>query len=234
MFKSVPENLRIGGFEPFSTVDYPDHIAAVIFSQGCPFRCGYCHNAHLIPARSNNLIRWDEVCSALERRIGLLDAVVFSGGEPTAQRALPAAIAFVREMGFGIGLHTAGPFPKMLECVLPMLDWVGLDLKAPTGRYTDVTGVRGSEARAWRSLDLLLASGVPFEVRTTIPASRFAAAEMSALMRRLHDAGVRHYAIQEERTPGIGDKRQRRDEDIAMTVAMAGATFERFNYRASS
>ena len=77
--------LRIGGLTPLSTTDYPGQLAAAVFCQGCPWRCGYCHNPHLIPATVKQGIDWVEVMRFLERRRGLLDAVVFSGGEPTLQ-----------------------------------------------------------------------------------------------------------------------------------------------------
>ena len=84
--------LRVGGLVPLSTTDYPDHLSAVVFCQGCPWRCAYCHNPHLLPRRSDSEIAWPDVLAFLDRRRGLLDAVVFSGGEPTLQRALPDAM----------------------------------------------------------------------------------------------------------------------------------------------
>ncbi|MBI3069525.1 MAG: 4Fe-4S cluster-binding domain-containing protein, partial [Betaproteobacteria bacterium] len=76
------ERLRVGGLVPLTTTDYPGRLAAVVFCQGCPWRCGYCHNPHLLPARRTAPIAWHAVRDFLERRRGLLDAVVFSGGEP--------------------------------------------------------------------------------------------------------------------------------------------------------
>ena len=77
--------LRVGGFVPFTSADYPGALAAVVFCQGCPWRCGYCHNPHLMPARGDAGRDFDGILDWLESRRGLLDAVVFSGGEPTAQ-----------------------------------------------------------------------------------------------------------------------------------------------------
>ena len=85
-------SLQVGGLVPLSTADYPDHLAAVVFCQGCPWRCPYCHNPHLLPRRSDAPIDWADVLAFLERRRGLLEAVVFSGGEPTLQPALADAI----------------------------------------------------------------------------------------------------------------------------------------------
>ncbi|MDE2090165.1 MAG: radical SAM protein, partial [Gammaproteobacteria bacterium] len=87
------EALRVGGLTPLTTVDFPGCLAAVVFCQGCPGRCGYCHNPHLLPATSSTAARpWAQVRDFLERRRGLLDGVVYSGGEPTAQTGIVAAV----------------------------------------------------------------------------------------------------------------------------------------------
>ena len=164
-------DLAIGGLTAFTTVDYPDHLAAVVFCQGCPWRCQYCHNQHLQPRRSAGTTRWtwERLEAFLNDRRGLLEAVVFSGGEPTVQAALPEAMQAVRAKGFLVGLHTAGIYPERLAAVLPLADWVGLDIKAPFDeRYDRVTGRPHSAARVERSLALVQASGVFYQLRTTI------------------------------------------------------------------
>jgi pyruvate formate lyase activating enzyme len=160
--------LNIGGLTPCTTIDYPDHLAAVVFCQGCPWRCGYCHNRALLDATTVGALSWPDLLSFLERRQGLLDAVVFSGGEPTLQEQLPAAVAAVRQRGFLVGLHTAGPYPERLALLLPHLDWVGMDLKAPFAEYDAVTGVAGSGEGARQSALLLRESGVSHQFRTTL------------------------------------------------------------------
>jgi pyruvate formate lyase activating enzyme len=132
----------------------------------------------------------------------LLDGVVFTGGEPTLQEALPAAIADVRELGFRVGLHTGGQFPERLARVLPEVDWVGLDVKAPWALYDRITGVAGSGSAARESLSLVVASGVPFEVRTTVHPGLLSRADLQVLADELVSAGVRHYAIQGYRPQG--------------------------------
>ena len=191
--------LRVGGLTPLTSLDYPGELAAVIFCQGCPWRCSYCHNNHLLPPDGAHAIPWSQVEAFLERRQGLLDAVVFSGGEPTLQNALPAALTQVKAMGFKIGMHTAGIYPERLETLGPLLDWVGLDIKALPEDYPILTGATASGERAWESLRLLLAAGVPLEVRTTVPPDWRLARGMETLMRRLADAGVEDYALQTRR-----------------------------------
>jgi pyruvate formate lyase activating enzyme len=192
--------LRVGGLTPLTTIDYPGALAAVVYCQGCPWRCVYCHNTHLIPAHGDQAIPWGAVLDLLQRRRALLDAVVFSGGEPTLQSGLGAAMGAVRDLGFKVGLHTAGPYPDRLRRVLHLVDWVGLDIKALPEDYPGVTAVPGSGERAWASLDLLLASGINLEVRTTPMPGRDGPADLEALTRRLAQAGVRRHRIQTCRT----------------------------------
>jgi pyruvate formate lyase activating enzyme len=158
----------VGGLSPLSTCDWPGHLAATVFCQGCPLRCGYCHNPTLQPVASPPERAWAEVLALLDRRRGLLDGVVFSGGEPTLQPALGAAATDVRAAGFAVGLHTSGTHPRRLHQVLPLLDWVGLDVKAPPRLYPDVTGSATVATRALDSLRTVLAGGTPLEVRITL------------------------------------------------------------------
>lgn len=160
--------IAVGGFSPLSTCDWPGELVATVFCQGCPLACRYCHNTDLIPPGQGAGPHWQDILSTLERRRGLLDGVVFSGGEPTLQRALPEAIDAVRALGFRIGLHTAGPYPERLERLLPQLDWVGFDVKAPFADYERIAGVPGSGLRARESLSALARSGVALDVRTTV------------------------------------------------------------------
>lgn len=160
--------LRVGGLTPLSASDYPDRLAAVIFCQGCAWRCTYCHNPHLLGFSGKSLLPWQEVLAFLEKRRGLLDAVVFSGGEPTLQRSLPEAMRQVKALGYLIGLHTAGIVPRMLARVLPLVDWVGMDLKADWDVHASVTQVSGSGERARRSMELIRASGVACRFHTGV------------------------------------------------------------------
>ena len=196
----VQANAAIGGVTPFSSVDWPGQLAAVVFIAGCPWRCHYCHNPHLQLRQAS--LSWASVRDWLPSRRGLLDGVVFSGGEPTLQAALPAALREVRGMGFQTALHTGGMYPERLSALLPWLDWVGLDIKGPLQRYETITGTPGSGDKTWASLRRLLASGVAYECRTTWHAGLFSAVELRALADDLAALGVTHWALQECRAPG--------------------------------
>lgn len=228
--------LRVGGLTPLSTTDWPGMLAAVVFCQGCPWRCGYCHNPGLIPARGEAEIPWEDVLAFLRRRQGLLDGVVFSGGEPTLQAALPDAMREVRALGFRIGLHTGGMYPKKLAAVLPLVDWVGLDAKAPFADYAHITGVAGSGGHALAGLQQLLASGVAHEVRTTVHPALLADADVAGLAHDLAARGVRHYVIQAFRGQGCGDEALRQRAARARPLQDLGAElaglFAEFSVRA--
>lgn len=227
--------LRVGGFAPLSTTDWPGMLAAVVFSQGCSWRCRYCHNPGLIPPQGNSDIHWEDVLDFLRRRQGLLDGVVFSGGEPTLQAGLPEAMGDVRSLGYKIGLHTAGMYPKKLEAILPLVDWVGLDVKARFDDYPGITGVAGSGERAYEALQQVLASGVAYEVRTTVHPALLSDADMLALGCELAACGVRHYVVQACRSQGCQDDGLRwstaRDRPLREAVAKLARLFESFSVR---
>jgi len=198
-------SLRIGGLTPMTTIDYPGKLAAVVFCQGCPWRCRYCHNGHLLPMNSGDQVPWSDVRAFLKGRVGLLDAVVFSGGEPTLQAPLPTAMQEIKAMGFKIGLHTAGPYPDRLHRLLPLIDWVGLDIKALPPDYPTITGVPNSGERAWQSLALLLDAGVALQVRTTVLPGWSHQKDIRPLMDRLAALGVGNPILQPCRGDSIPD-----------------------------
>lgn len=228
--------LRIGGLAPLSTADWPGMLSAVVFCQGCPWRCGYCHNPHLIAPRGDTETPWAAVRAFLERRQGLLDAVVFSGGEPTLQDGLLSAVREVRTMGFKVGLHTAGMYPQRLAAVLPWIDWVGIDVKAPFDDYARTTGVPASGARARASLEAVLAAGVAYEVRTTVHPRLLDDAALVALADALAAMGVRHYVVQAFRSAGCGDSALAgsapRVRPLGEVMAPVAARFADFSVRA--
>ncbi|HVJ75099.1 MAG TPA: anaerobic ribonucleoside-triphosphate reductase activating protein [Casimicrobiaceae bacterium] len=198
-------SLRLGGVTPFSTVDWPGKLAAVAFVQGCPWRCAYCHNAHLQASAPVDAPTFDEFAAWLRSRIGLLDAVVFSGGEPTAQAALPAAMRVVKALGFAVGLHTAGVSPRRLAEALPCADWVGFDMKAAARDAPSITHAARSGYIAMTSLRLLLDSGVPHEIRTTVHPGLLDDAALLRLADELASLGVRRWVLQRFRPAGCAD-----------------------------
>lgn len=194
---TTADRIYIGGLTPFTTIDYPGQLATVLFLQGCPWRCDYCHNSSLIDRRGEYRYEWSAVLDFLRRRTGLIDAVVFSGGEPTLQAALEPAAEQIRQMGFKIGLHTAGIYPDRLKRLLPLLDWVGLDYKAPVSHYEEITGVPGSAERARRSARVVVESGIDYEVRTTLHPRLLEPGRVEALVDELVAIGVSNLSLQQ-------------------------------------
>lgn len=191
--------LDVGGFTPLSTTDWPGQLAAVVFVQGCPWRCHYCHNSSLQPRQSEcgrDALAWGKVLDTLKQRQGLLDGVVFSGGEPTLDAALAPAMREVRELGFMVGLHTAGLYPQRLATLLPLLDWVALDIKTEFEDYKAITSVPRSGEPVRESLALVLASGKAHELRTTWHPDLISEAALMRMARMLKSAGAQHWVLQ--------------------------------------
>ena len=199
------EALRIGGLQPWSTCDWPGELVATIFCQGCSWACSYCHNPHLRPAQGDGRLSWSEVVSFLKNRRGLLDGVVISGGEPLLQGGLHGAVAEIRALGFKIGLHTGGPVPERFAAVLPLLDWIGFDIKAAFDEYETITGVPGSGAAARASLLQLLISRKPFQLRTTVHKKLLDDDAVARLNADLKALGCGPTLIQDFRKEGVAD-----------------------------
>jgi pyruvate formate lyase activating enzyme len=193
--------MRIGGFVKFSLIDYPGKVAAVIFTQGCNFRCPYCHNPELVyPEMFVETIPLDYVFDFLQERKGLLDGVVFCGGEPTLQEELLETILDIRSMGYAIKLDTNGSNPDVLAEVLPHVDYVAMDIKAPFGdMYSRVCGVTVDDYEIRTSMLLIRASGVEYEFRTTVH-PRFMPVKETEKIRKLLGRGEK-YVVQEAEEP---------------------------------
>jgi anaerobic ribonucleoside-triphosphate reductase activating protein len=203
---AVPaRSLKVGGYTPFTATDYPGKLAAVVFVQGCPWRCGYCHNPHLQPRTSESALSWGSLREALKRRVGLIDAVVFSGGEPTADPFLLDAILDVRALGFKVGLHTGGAYSKRLKEVLPHVDWVGFDIKTNPEQYDALTQAAHSGEQSFLGAEAVLASGVAYEFRTTIHPSLQTPEDVLRLGQSIATMGCKHYALQLFREQGCAD-----------------------------
>lgn len=122
--------LPVAGLSRFSMVDWPGQLVATVFTQGCSWRCPYCHNPELQPlhTQSTSDLDWEDVVDFARSRAGLLDGLVFSGGEPTRHRGLLPAMREIRPLGLRIGLHTNGMYPALLSDILDAdtVDWVGI------------------------------------------------------------------------------------------------------------
>ena len=194
-------SIKIGGVERFSLVDFPNHVAAVLFLQGCPWRCPFCYNTHLQAADTDERIDEQAFFEFLEKRRGKLDAVVFSGGEPLMQPGLAEAMQKAKNLGYTIGLHTGGYVPDRFAKVLPLVDWVGFDIKAPfdESHYRRATGSQTPLNNILQSLDMLIKSGKGFETRTTCDPRLLSIEDIYTIAKELKERGVENYHLQKYR-----------------------------------
>jgi len=222
--------LRIGGIVPFSTVDWPGKLVCVAFLSGCPWNCPYCQNPDLRDSKSASYTETD-LFSLLEKRKGLLDGVVFSGGEPLAQSETLQAMQTSRELGFSIALHTCGAFPDRLKEALPYLDWVGLDIKAPWNAYDGITGVNGSDTLALRSLNTIISSGVDFEIRTTWHPDLLSENDICNIALDASVRGVKSWAVQAYRHQGTNGLLPNRTVYPSDVPNSASSLFDHYEFR---
>jgi len=164
----------IGGFQKFSLIDYPGKISCIVFTQGCNFRCPYCHNPELIPFTPLVKIKEETILSFLEKRKGKIDAVVITGGEPTIHQDLLKFIQKIKEIGYLIKLDTNGSNPEMLEIIINhnLVDYIAMDIKAPLEKYREVIHSVISLEEVKRSIRMIMNSGIKYEFRTTVVKSQ--------------------------------------------------------------
>ena len=162
----------IAGIKKLSLLDYPEKLAATIFTCGCNFRCPFCHNAQLVTGGSEcEAISEDEVLRFLESRVGKLDGVCITGGEPLLQNGLSDFIRKIRSLGFFVKLDTNGFFPDKLSELLEnsLLDYIAMDIKNSEEKYAKTVALRGFDIEpVKKSIQLILSSKIPFEFRTTL------------------------------------------------------------------
>ncbi len=189
-------DIQIGGLVSFTTIDYPGKLAAVLFLVGCPLRCAYCSNPHLITPHDGEYDP-EKVFEFIKSRVGRLEAIVFSGGEALMQG--PSVIEYmrrVRELGFKIGLHTNGFYPEILASATDVIDWIGLDYKARPNKYESLTGQKIAYDRMIESLTVWQKTGKDFEVRITCDPRFVTPADLIEIARDLHARGVKTIAVQ--------------------------------------
>lgn len=182
----------IGGLQKFSLLDYPDSLSAIVFTDSCNFRCRFCYNPMLVcrseaegglqnmspvdngsseeTRKVQSHINEEDLFGFLKERIGKLDAVVVSGGEPTMHADLPVFIEKIKKMGFNVKLDTNGTNPVMLKKLLDakLLDYIAMDIKGAPEKYDKVTAVKVDLSKIRESIILVMKSGLSYEFRTTV------------------------------------------------------------------
>ncbi|MFZ4632540.1 MAG: anaerobic ribonucleoside-triphosphate reductase activating protein [Patescibacteria group bacterium] len=171
----------IGGLEKLTLLDYPDHLAAIIFTQGCNFRCHFCYNPMLVlPRKGEDLkikkekgfspLSTEDLFLFLKERFGRLEGVVITGGEPTMHPDLPSFIKKIKDIGYLVKLDTNGTNPQMVTELIKekLIDYIAMDLKAPLDKYEETTGVKLDYNNIKKSVKIITKSGLPYEFRTTV------------------------------------------------------------------
>ena len=163
--------MKIVGLQKLTLLDFPGKVACTVFLGGCNFRCPFCHNSDLLDGTAEALMDEAAFLDFLKKRTGLLDAVCVSGGEPTLQPDLPHFLKSIKEQGFLVKLDTNGYRPEVLQSLVEagLVDYVAMDVKNGPSHYGATTGHSGIVLdRITQSLRFLIASDVPYELRTTI------------------------------------------------------------------
>jgi pyruvate formate lyase activating enzyme len=189
--------MKIGGLQRVSLIDYPGLISAVIFLQGCNFKCPYCHNPELVdPSLFRTCISENDVLHFLGTRIGKLDAVSITGGEPAIQDKLHTFIKQIKKMGFAVKLDTNGSRPHIIETLISekLLDYIAMDIKAPLEKYKDIVKAHVNPDSIKESIGLILNAKVPCEFRTTIVESQLEENDILQIGELI--AGANRYILQ--------------------------------------
>ena len=196
----------IGGVQKSSLIDFPHKIAAIVFTQGCNFRCGYCHNAELIGFSLKSKFGYNEFFEFLETRKGKLDGVVITGGEPTLQSSLRDFIIRIKSMGFEVKLDTNGTNPEVLERLINenLLDYIAMDIKAPFEKYYEIAGVEVNIENIKKSVELIMNTGVDYEFRTTVIKSQLSFEDFEKIGEQIR--GAEKYYLQKFEPSKIYDK----------------------------
>lgn len=196
--------MQIAGLQKLTLLDYPGRVACTVFTPGCNFRCPFCHNAPLVlPERLGCDTTEDEVLAFLKKRVGVLDGVAITGGEPLLHRDIGAFLEKVRALGFKIKLDTNGSFPeRLMELVeAGLVDRVAMDVKNAPALYGKTVGVEGFDlGPVERSKDFLLSGAVEYEFRTTVVRGLHTAESLIEAAKWI--SGAREYYLQQFKDSG--------------------------------
>ena len=178
--------MTINGMQKLTLLDYPGNVACLIVTQGCNFRCPFCHNSGLLDMNNNcEKIDEKEVFKYLEKRKGLLDGVCISGGEPLLQKDIEYFIRKVKDLGYKVKLDTNGSSPKKLKQLIEegLIDYVAMDIKNDFLNYDKTAGMCTNIDNIKKSIEIIENSNIEYEFRTTI-------------VKQFHDVGKLEKIIQ--------------------------------------
>lgn len=202
--------MRIAGYQPLTLIDYPGHVASIVFTQGCPFRCVYCHNPELIPSTSDSEISEESILKRIKEDAAMLDGVVVTGGEPTTHPDLPEFLKKIKDLGLRVKLDTNGVNPRLIERCLQKeaVDFFAMDVKHRWEKYNDVIGETPDIAveNCRKTFAMIQDCGIDHEFRTTIYSALHNEEDIMTIAGYLKPGEL--YALQQVRyektlTPGL-------------------------------
>lgn len=187
----------IGGFQKCSLIDYPGKICAIVFTQGCNFRCPYCHNPELVkPEMYEEPLPENYILDFLERRKTMLEGVTVTGGEPLLHKNLPVFLRNIKELGYAVKLDTNGSFPEELKKIVDdrLVDYIAMDIKAPLEKYNSVAGIDVNMRDIEKSIAIILHSNLDYQFRTTVVKSLLNIEDLKKIAKLLR--GAHSYILQ--------------------------------------
>lgn len=161
--------LKLGGLQETSLLDYPGRICAIVWTVGCNFRCPFCYNLNMVYG-DTEIVPVDHILSFLDDRVGKLDALSITGGEPLLHEDIGTFMKEVKDRGFLVKVDTNGTFPDRLEELLDsgLVDYVSMDVKAPFDKYDTLAGVHVDIEKIKRSIKLIMEKAPDYEFKTTM------------------------------------------------------------------
>ena len=200
----------IGGIQRTSLLDFPDKISAIVFTQGCNFNCGYCHNPDLLNSKKD-IYSTDVFFEFLDKRKGKLDGVVITGGEATLQPDLITFIKEIKARGFLVKLDTNGYRPDVIEQALPFIDYIAMDIKAPLKKYNEITRINIDTQKIEKSIEIIMNSKVDYEFRTTVLKSQLNYSDFEEIGQLIHGA-EKYYLQKFEAKTEINDEKLKEEK----------------------
>jgi len=208
VLEKIIDKVPVAGIQKLTTIDFPDHIAAVLFTSGCPWKCRYCHNPELRSYCNNSHISWNSLENFLKSRKGYLDGIVISGGEPTVHSSLPEFLKRIREIGYKTAIHTNGFYPHILQMIIEkgLVDYIAMDIKGPPRAYDRITQCSGTCFPVSKSITMIISSGITYEFRTTYHPAVLSEEELIEVMKAISCAGCKRYFLQQFQKEGVRDE----------------------------
>ena len=185
------------GLQKLTLLDYPGVMACTVFTNGCNFRCPFCHNASIVTGKESDMpLDSSELLNFLAGRKKILDGICITGGEPLLHSEIPEIISEIKKLGYKIKLDTNGSQPERLQSILDAgtIDYVAMDIKHCREKYAIASGSESAVIPVSKSVEILKNASVDFEFRTTVVSQLHSPDDMESIAKWI--AGVKHYYLQ--------------------------------------